>query len=78
MRAHRGKTENGRIRRRASLAGWFVNCQEFSQPDLLLQHSAECSSLRLVTADICLVLSERADGVQNQASFRSAAMLNSV
>ena len=33
MRAHSGKTENGSTRRRVLLAGWFVNCQEFSQVD---------------------------------------------
>ena len=31
--AHEGKTKNGSIRRRAQLAGWFVNFQEFSQVD---------------------------------------------
>ena len=33
VRAHRGKTKNGSIRRNVQLAGWFVNCQEFSQVD---------------------------------------------
>jgi len=31
VRAHRGKRKNDSIRKRAQLAGWFVNFKKFSQ-----------------------------------------------
>ena len=63
MRTQGVKTENGSIKRRAWLAGWFINCQEFKSSRRERSRWDSCSVLvQLVYTDAVSCLSIRGNG----------------